>query len=166
MTEKNMHHTWSSNATEVLTDFRSKKDLKELEKVSNEGSVNFIRCPSDVPKFDFQLFVNEEAKTLQGVVYFGTHVQGPPGCVHGGAIASILDAAFGTLLWDLKMVCVTVNLSVNYKNFIHLNSEVQIFCEIEKIEGRKIFVKGKLLSLNGETVHDESTAIFIKMEKN
>lgn len=165
MSETNMNHQWSNEASKIIESLKNTEKLKYIKRTSNEGSKNFLRCPSEFPKFDYELFLNEEEQSLSSVIYFGTHIEGPPNCVHGGAIASIIDAQFGTLLWLLNKYCVTVNLNVNYKKFVPLNTEVQFKCNLEKIEGRKIFVKGELRSLDGSILHDESSGIFIILEK-
>lgn len=164
--ETNMNHTWSEDALKVLDKLKNDKRLKQIPKNRDMDTKNFIRCKSEFPKFDYELFIDDDSQKISGVCYFGTHIEGPPGCVHGGAIATILDAMFGTMLWQLKISpCVTGNLNVNYRKFLPLNGETQLFGEVEKIEGRKIFVKGKITSLDETILHDDGSALFIKIDK-
>ena len=70
--------------------------------------------------------------------------EGPPGKVHGGATATAFDAAFGWYSVRTKgFGCVTLNLSVNYRKFIPLNSVVRIEIWCEKMEDQKLLMKGK-----------------------
>lgn len=160
-----MNHQWSKNASKLIEKFKSQESLTHLKKPEDKHTKNFIRCASEFPKFDYELFLNKESQSLSVVIYFGTHVEGPPEMVHGGAIATMIDACFGILLWRLDMYCVTVNLNVNYKKFIPLNTEVQFHGCVEKVEGRKIYVKGEIRSLDGSVVHDDGTGIFVTVEK-
>lgn len=45
----------------------------------------------------FRVFWNEAEKRSISVVFFGGGLSGWPGVVHGGAIATVLDEALGTV---------------------------------------------------------------------
>jgi acyl-coenzyme A thioesterase PaaI-like protein len=96
--------------------------------------------------------------------------EGPPGAVHGGCLATTLDNVFG---WQSSRVmgfgCVTLNLNVNYKKFVKLGGMVRVEVKTEKIDGRKLYMAGKLTN-NISTIEDpqdvvihcDSTALFYK----
>ncbi|KAL9654464.1 hypothetical protein ABK040_010485 [Willaertia magna] len=102
---------------------------------------------------------------LIGVIAFGSDCEGPPGAVHGGAIATALDEVFA---WGgirhFGFSGVTLSLNINYHKFIPLRkSMVGVEIEIEKVEGRKVFMKGKVFNLdNSDIVHNTATALFYK----
>ncbi|KAL6062035.1 Thioesterase superfamily member 4 [Balamuthia mandrillaris] len=114
------------------------------------------------------LFWSETQQKLVGLVKFGIDCEGPPGSTHGGAIATILDASLGYCVNHLVgLGCVTLNLDTTYKKLIPLGSTVRIECWKEKIEGRKVFVKGRLTDVEqGETVHSEASALFYMLQEN
>ena len=64
--------------------------------------------------------------------------QGPPGFAHGGASAALLDEAMGSAVWSSGYQVVSVNLQVNYKKPLPLETIIQVSAKIESIEGRVI----------------------------
>lgn len=76
------------------------------------------------------------------LVSFGEHTEGPPGHVHGGCTASVLDALSGGVAYQaVKRPIVTANLSVNYRNGVPLESSFVADGVVTRIEGRKIFIR-------------------------
>jgi acyl-coenzyme A thioesterase PaaI-like protein len=160
-------HQFSNEALKVLETIHNTPDYKIIKNTVNDPGreKDFTRNQKDeITRFGYQCYLNEKEQTLKGVVYFGKQVEGPPGCVHGGAIATIIDGAMGTLTWVSGYKAVTVNLNVDYRRFIPLDSEVALEMKINKIEGRKIFVKGTVKSLNGEVLHNDGSAIFLQIK--
>lgn len=76
----------------------------------------------------------------------------------------MIDGTMGICLWDSDLVSVTVNLNVNYKKFIPLGTTVVAECEVEKVEGRKVFVKCIFKNLKGDVIHNEGTGIFVLID--
>jgi len=107
-------------------------------------------------------------KHLVGYVEWGMDVEGPPNCVHGGCIAAVCDECFGrTVSASIpETVFVTVNLSVNYKKFIPLNSITKIEGSVEHVDGRKVFLKGKIFDPLNDQVYVECSAIFLTIQDN
>lgn len=60
------------------------------------------------------------------VAYLGDHMQGPSGGVHGGAIATVLDACIGLAMNSISNPDqhVTAQLTVNYRRVVPLGSFV------------------------------------------
>lgn len=76
----------------------------------------------------------------------------------------MIDACSGVLCYECNLRCVTVNLNVNYKKFIALESIVVMEASITKIEGRKVFVTASLKSLDGTILHSEGTSIWVRVD--
>eukprot|EP01118_Nematostelium_gracile_P009495 TRINITY_DN3210_c0_g1_i1.p1 TRINITY_DN3210_c0_g1~~TRINITY_DN3210_c0_g1_i1.p1 ORF type:complete len:214 (-),score=60.49 TRINITY_DN3210_c0_g1_i1:23-664(-) len=114
----------------------------------------------------YELYWNETEQLLDGGIFFNINCEGPPSCVHGGAIATALDSvsAYNAYRSD-GFSCVTLNLNINYKRFIPLNTMVQIQAKTAKTENRKIWVEAKLISPQGEVHAECSTLFFIVNEK-
>jgi len=106
---------------------------------------------------------DESVLETVGVCAWGMEVEGPPSYVHGGCIAAVMDEFFGITAFSsiAPQVAVTVNLNINYRKFVPLNSVKKIQAKIEKTEGRKIFVKGEIVDPSDGTSHVEGTAIFV-----
>eukprot|EP00455_Lapot_gusevi_P022364 TRINITY_DN2327_c0_g1_i2.p1 TRINITY_DN2327_c0_g1~~TRINITY_DN2327_c0_g1_i2.p1 ORF type:complete len:193 (+),score=20.94 TRINITY_DN2327_c0_g1_i2:62-580(+) len=104
------------------------------------------------PKIFFRFFWSEKNKNLKGIVTFGAEAEGPPGGAHGGGIALVFDEILAYPVWRSKISAFTANLNVNYRRPIPLGSTVCFESAIEKIEGRKHYVKGKLFNAEDHNV--------------
>ncbi|XP_071325772.1 acyl-coenzyme A thioesterase THEM4 isoform X2 [Trachinotus anak] len=93
----------------------------------------------------------------------GHLLEGPPGHVHGGAIATMIDTVTGTHATILSGPVMTANLNVNYRSPIPLGSTVLIESTLDTQEGRKIFISCKVTSNNGSKLHTEATALFLSI---
>lgn len=90
----------------------------------------------------------------------GTY-QGPPGLVHGGWIAAMLDQALGSASSAAGMVGLTANLDVSYRNPTPLNVPLEITARVTGAERRKVYVSGEIRH-NGE-VTAEGTAVMVRL---
>lgn len=53
-------------------------------------------------------------KAVKGAVEMGVEFTGPPGCVHGGFVATLLDHALGIYLSHIERPSLTASLTVRY----------------------------------------------------
>ena len=97
-------------------------------------------------------------------VLFHIETQGAPGIVHGGAIASVMDEAMGGVAFLNHMPAVTGNLTLNYHKPLPVETTMYMTTEIEKTEGKKIYIAGKMFDGDGVLFAD-SKGIFIKVPK-
>eukprot|EP01114_Cavostelium_apophysatum_P022825 TRINITY_DN8394_c0_g1_i1.p1 TRINITY_DN8394_c0_g1~~TRINITY_DN8394_c0_g1_i1.p1 ORF type:complete len:226 (+),score=34.55 TRINITY_DN8394_c0_g1_i1:79-756(+) len=110
-----------------------------------------------------ELYWDTKEQKLIGAVYFPFTCEGPPGCVHGGALATALDSCLGwTAVRGAGFGHVTLNLNTNYKKFVRLGSVVQIECKIDKRDGKKLYISGNLSDghLTNPTIFVEATSLF------
>jgi len=114
--------------------------------------------------FEYAFFFCKKKQQLKGVIQFGPYTQGPPGCVHGGAIATMMDAALGVCANRSGYRCVTANLSTNYKKFLPLGATVLVESQVDRVEGRKIFLSATMKSSDGHILHSNATALFISVD--
>lgn len=114
--------------------------------------------------FEYEFFFSTKDQRLKGVIQFGPYTQGPPGCVHGGASASMMDAAVGVLVNKTFPFCVTASLTMNYKSLLPLGSTALVESWIDKVEGRKIFACAELKSPDGKLTYVTANALFIQLD--
>jgi len=99
---------------------------------------------------------------LHACVWFGPASEGPPGNVHGGAIAAVLDEAMGAVCWMNGHPVVGARITINYAHMTPLGFAGRVESWIETIERRKMFIKSRLTDDEGK-VHAEGEALFIKL---
>lgn len=90
----------------------------------------------------------------------GALYEGPPGHMHGGVIALLLDQVTGELAAHLKKPGLTANLSVDYKFPTKLNQKLRIEARLDRVDGFKTWTKGTVSTMDG-TVCAVGTGLFI-----
>lgn len=98
--------------------------------------------------------------TLYARAWFGTKTMGPPLHVHGGAMAAALDEAMGAAAWMNGHRCLAVNISISFVAMLPIETETTVVAHIDRIEGRKIFLKAVMTDPSGRTVA-EGSGLFI-----
>jgi acyl-coenzyme A thioesterase PaaI-like protein len=116
---------------------------------------NIMQVPVD-------LRVTEDGK-VTGTARFRRFHLGRNGAVHGGALALLFDSLLGFTAFRLGRSPRqrTAFLHVDYRRVALVEREFQVMAEIDRIEGRKIFVSGRLL--DGDHVLCEAEALFLKL---
>ncbi|XP_060937438.1 acyl-coenzyme A thioesterase THEM4 [Limanda limanda] len=113
--------------------------------------------------FEYVVFVNKKEKKCVGIFQAGHLLEGPPGCVHGGAIATMIDTVTGTHASVVSRPVMTANLNINYRSPIPLGNTVLIESSLDSREGRKMFISCKVTSADGSKLHTEATALFLSV---
>jgi len=86
--------------------------------------------------------------------------EGPPGHVHGGIIATILDEAMGKVNRRKGIVALTRHMSIDYLRPVPLATRLRAVGWSVKEEGRKHFHTGEIRALDG-TVLARAKGVFI-----
>ena len=121
----------------------------------------------DLPNRGNILQVPSELTTAQdevdGVVCFRRYHLGRNGAVHGGAVAQMWDSVLGFAAFRLSRSFKqrTAYLHVNYRRIVPIDKELQVEARVDRAEGRKIFVTGRLL--DGDSVLADAEALFVKL---
>jgi uncharacterized protein (TIGR00369 family) len=76
--------------------------------------------------------------------------QGPPGFMHGGASAALMDEALGLSIWYAGFQVVTVNLNITYLKPVPLGKQVHIRGAMSGRENRRIYADGKIVLPDGQ----------------
>ncbi|XP_036440833.1 acyl-coenzyme A thioesterase THEM4 [Colossoma macropomum] len=113
--------------------------------------------------FEYAIFVNKQEKRCVCVFQSGHLLEGPPGHVHGGAIATMIDTVTGGLAGCLSGPIMTANLNINYRSPIPLGSVVLIHSALDRVEGRKTFLTCRVTSTDETRLHTDATALFVSI---
>lgn len=97
---------------------------------------------------------------LYAKAWFGRETQGPPGYVHGGAMAAVLDESMGGACWMNGHPTVAAKISVSFLEMLRLETETTVEARIDRTDGRKIYLSAKLTDPSG-TVMAEADGLFI-----
>ena len=115
---------------------------------------NLLQVPSELATVGDQ---------VDGVVRFRRYHLGRNGAVHGGALAQMWDSVLGFAAFRLSRSLKqrTAYLHVNYRQVVPIEKELRVDSRVDRAEGRKIFVTGRLL--DGESVLCDAEALFVKL---
>jgi acyl-coenzyme A thioesterase PaaI-like protein len=80
---------------------------------------------------------------------FSDFQQGPPGFVHGGASAAVMDEAMGLAVFHSGYKAVTANLSIDYRKPIPLGKTVKIHAVMDGKTERRIIALGEIVLPDG-----------------
>ena len=95
-------------------------------------------------------------------VKFGNKVDGHPGIVHGGILSLLFDDAMGFAYEALGVtMAVTANLNVDYRSPVPAGTNVKISAQLERREGRKLFWKAQMTSIDRTVLYAEASSLYI-----
>ena len=100
-------------------------------------------------------WLQEDQDGIRGEVSLGLQYQGPPGRVHGGVIAWLLDAGLSRALHAAFRLGVTGTLNIRYLAATPIETPIECRAHITGQEGRKIFVEGGIWHGDTQTVSAE-----------
>nr|XP_021519092.1 acyl-coenzyme A thioesterase THEM4 isoform X2 [Meriones unguiculatus] len=156
--------SYKQNPSQVFREFQTRfvdPSLKKEEQMSK--AQQFTRSFEEGLGFEYVMFYSNAEKRIVCFFQGGLHLQGVPGFLHGGAIATIIDVTAG-MCAIAEGIVMTANLNINYKKPIPLCSVVVLNSQLDKVEGRKVFISCTVQSIDEKTVHTEATALFIKLD--
>jgi acyl-coenzyme A thioesterase PaaI-like protein len=104
-----------------------------------------------------ELFLDGDV--TRGRVNFGVTFEGPPGCVHGGVVASFFDQILGHHNVTCGIPAMTGSLTVRYRRPTPLYTDLEFEVRVRSREGRKVVTIGTL-SADGELIA-EGEGLFI-----
>ncbi|KAF0809357.1 hypothetical protein A167_01949 [Alcanivorax sp. S71-1-4] len=100
-------------------------------------------------------WIKETPEGVEAEVYLGMHYQGPPGRVHGGVIALLLDAVLSRAMHAALKIGVTGTLNVRYLNSTPIETTVRFTARLREMDGRKMFIEGGVFAGEEQTVQAE-----------
>jgi uncharacterized protein (TIGR00369 family) len=99
---------------------------------------------------------------IRGTVTLDRRHEGAPGYAHGGAVATLLDDALGSLLHLLRIPAVTAKLEIDYRRPALIGHEFEVEAWVERMDGRKLHFAGELR--DGGEVIANALGLFLKVD--
>ena len=101
---------------------------------------------------------------VEGWARFARFHLGRNGAVHGGALGMLFDTVLGltaSVLTGSRRQR-TAYLKIDYRHIVPIEKELQFDAGIDRVDGRKIFVSGRLS--DGDTLLTEADALFVRLK--
>jgi uncharacterized protein (TIGR00369 family) len=90
--------------------------------------------------------------------------EGPPGYLHGGIIATLLDEAMSKAVRARGMIAMTRRLEADYLRPVPSGSAIRIEGRVVRDDGRKHWVEARILNEEG-TALAEGKGLFIEIRR-
>jgi acyl-coenzyme A thioesterase PaaI-like protein len=121
--------------------------------------VTFVSGDPDDTRLRVEYFTRASDRALVARVWFGPGSEGPPGYVHGGAVAAALDEAMGAAAWLAGHVAVAARIVIDFREMVPLGLKGVIDTRVDTIDGRKVTVRARLV--DGDRVLAEGEGLFV-----
>lgn len=102
----------------------------------------------------------DDEGSMSATFTLGAAYEGPPGCVHGGMVATVLDQVVGSAPARIGLPGLTAYLNTTYRRPTLLGQEHICRGWIAKVDGWKIFANGDIRDAQGQ-VTAEAEALFV-----
>lgn len=118
----------------------------------------------------YDLFLSKDRQHLLAKARFGGKACGHPQIIHGGAIASLLDDAMGTLFLSARLGNgFTANLNIDYRKPMAAGTPVVVEAGVDRVEtarsgAAKVYITARIRDAEGHAspgVYAEATALFV-----
>ncbi|MBU2500611.1 PaaI family thioesterase [bacterium] len=126
----------------------------------------FVSGDPSGKRLTIRYFRRDEDDSLRAKVLFGEHAQGPPGHVHGGAMAGIMDEAMGGAAWLAGYPVVAAQLEITFRELLPLAMRAVVKAQVTGVEGRKVHTRAFLTNTAETVIHCQSTGLFIVLDRS
>jgi uncharacterized protein (TIGR00369 family) len=97
-------------------------------------------------------FLHAEDGSVVCLVTVRDCFEGPPGYVHGGIIATLLDETMSKSVRSLGLTAVTRQMEVEYLRPVHSEAPIRLEGRILRSEGRKHFTEASIRDARGHVL--------------
>jgi acyl-coenzyme A thioesterase PaaI-like protein len=122
---------------------------------------NCMGCGPDNPA-GVGMRMERDGDRVRGSVELDRRHEGAPGYAHGGAVTTILDDAFGMLLFVLRRPAVTARIEVDFRRPALIGRPFEVAAWVDRVEGRKPCMAAWLRDA-GETIA-EARSLFLEVD--
>ncbi|MGF7238575.1 MAG: PaaI family thioesterase [Frankia sp.] len=95
-------------------------------------------------------------------VTFGRHYLTVSGAVHGGAIPLVFDEVLAMLANFGRTFARSVYVNVDFRSLTRIDVPLRLDATVDRVEGRKLFLTGRLF--DGDTLCAEAESLFIQLK--
>lgn len=110
-------------------------------------------------QMEFALLTSNVPRELLGEVWFTIATAGPPGHVHGGCQAAVLDEMMGSTGWHHGYMVVAAKIEVEFLEMLPVQQQYSMRGWITSVNERKIQIAAEIF--DGTQVYARSTGLFI-----
>jgi len=157
----------SVSVDEILPRLEGEEGWTRLEAPSWMGDRRqFIAGDHDPERLMLHYFRRESDQALMARVWLGPAAEGPPGHVHGGCLAAVLDECMGLSAWITNRPCLAGRITVEFRKPAPHGCVYTVEAVVASEEGRKLFTQARIThATQGDVAVSEGTFIRMSMER-
>jgi hypothetical protein len=137
--------------------------FEALDRHAGERASTFLSGDPDGNRLKVRYFWNEAERGFLTRVWFGLGSEGPPGRVHGGAVAAVMDESMGSASWCFGHPAVAAKIEVEFRTTVPLGTLATVEISIDEVVGRKLKLRGRLIGDDG-TEYSRCHGLFIEQD--
>ncbi|MCB0407996.1 MAG: PaaI family thioesterase [Bdellovibrionales bacterium] len=103
--------------------------------------------------------------SLEGKVWFGKGIEGPPLHVHGGVSSYVLDEAMGSAGWLKNYPCVAQSISFQFLKMTPIGKDLDIRAHVKNIKGRILSIECEIYDKQGPYTQGSGEFFWLHREK-
>ncbi len=107
-------------------------------------------------QLEMVLLKSQTPQELSAEVWFNVESAGPPGHVHGGCQAAVLDEMMG---WHHGFGVVAAKIEVEFLEMVPIRQQYSVRGKITSTENRKIYIEAELF--NSQKIYARSKGLFV-----
>jgi uncharacterized protein (TIGR00369 family) len=141
-----------------------KESEENLQPMVHSASNRCFGCGQANPVgLHLEFFRAEDGSAVSFAAVPDTY-EGPPGYLHGGVIATLLDEAMSKSVRARGLIAMTRRLEVEYLRPVHSGAQIRIEGRVVRDEGRKHWTEARVLDANGIALA-EGKGLFIEIRR-
>jgi acyl-coenzyme A thioesterase PaaI-like protein len=119
--------------------------------------------PANPHGLHLQFTFDAATHTATAPVHLSRAFEGPPGHIHGGIIATLMDEAMSKLNRLFDVLAMTRHMEVDYLRPAPLHQDLRVVGHHTRREGRKLYHRAELLAADG-VVLAQAKGLFIALD--
>ena len=136
--------------------------MENLTPIAHSAQNRCFGCgPANPIGLHLEFLLAEDATVVCFATIPDTY-EGPPGYVHGGMIATLLDETMSKSLRTLGIEAMTRQMEVDYLRPVPSGAPIRLEGRLTRSEGRKNWTEARILNAGG-TVLAHSKGLFIEI---
>jgi uncharacterized protein (TIGR00369 family) len=146
--------------------YKQEEEMKEtLENLTPMAHAAHNRCfgcgPANLTGLRLQFLLAED-KSVVCLATIPDSFEGPPGYLHGGIIATLLDETMSKSVRAMGFTCMTRQMEIDYLRPVPSCAPIRMEGRVLRSEGRKHWTEAKILNAEG-TILAEGKGLFIEV---
>lgn len=149
---------------ETMVDRYEKMPLPDRGKENGHAIFGLLMGDKMIESYDIYKRPDDsdEVDVIIAFIQFGNKVDGHPGVVHGGILSLMFDDSLGFAYEALGVeMAFTANLTVDFRKPVLSGTKVRVAAQLENREGRKLYWKAQMTSMDQSTLYAEASSLYI-----